>query len=275
MSIFFAIFSFTLLGVSLRPVECLAVIKPDTDAGFVHIIKFFHRLDQSRLRSRGDKPDASFPVYLHINAIKIRKSDQEIMLRLAVIFSCRYLLYPFQQRLADNVPLFSADTFWYAFKLLFKFLSVRFFCLNGQYRLATPARLRVFMRADVVFLVDQIWRYQQREEFALFQCFSDVFVKFLARHQVFVIPYGNIPAQRVFMYEPHELVRKPPVLFPVTQKDVRVKRAADPLCRFIIHKYGMEEFLQFLLIRYSGRVHRHTVQILPFPEFVRTGINRV
>ncbi|CVI73713.1 hypothetical protein BN3660_03272 [Eubacteriaceae bacterium CHKCI004] len=99
--IFFAIISFTLLGYSLRPGECMAVIKPDIYAGTIHIIKFFHRLDQSRLRSIVDEHVAPLLVHLHTNAAKIREADQEIMfrliiLRLAVIFSSRYLLYPFQ-----------------------------------------------------------------------------------------------------------------------------------------------------------------------------------
>ena len=165
------------------------------------------------------------------------------MLRLSVVFSSRYLLYSFKQRFSYNVPIFSVDTFRYTFKLLLKFFSVRLFRFDGQYRLAAAARLRVFICADVVFLIYQIWRYKQCEKLALFKCFSDVFVKFFARHKVFVIPYGNIPAKRVFMYEPHKIVRKPPVLFSVTQKDVGVKCTAYPLCRFIIHKHGMKEFL--------------------------------
>ena len=165
------------------------------------------------------------------------------MFRLAVIFSNRYFLYSFKQRLSYNVPIFSVNAFRYTFKLLFKFFSVRLFRFDGQYRLVAAASLRIFMRADIVFLVYQIWRYKQCEKFAPFECFSNVFVKFFARHKVFVIPYGNIPAKWVFMYKPHKIVRKSPVLFSITQEDVCVKCTAYPLCRFIIHKHGMKEFL--------------------------------
>ena len=51
MYIFFAVVLCALLGVSLGPVERLVVIKYNTHTGVVHIIKFFHRLDKTRLSS--------------------------------------------------------------------------------------------------------------------------------------------------------------------------------------------------------------------------------
>ena len=165
------------------------------------------------------------------------------MLRLTVFFSSCYLLYSFKQCKGYNVLIFGVDAFWYTLKLLFKLFSVRLFSFDRQYRFAVAARLRVFMGADVVFLIYQIWRYKQCEKLALFKRFSNVFVKFLARHKVFVIPYGNVSAKWVFMYEPHKFIRKLPVFFSVTQKDVRVKCTAYPLCHFVIHKHGMKKFL--------------------------------
>ena len=101
--------------------------------------------------------------------------------------------------------------------LLFQLVAVGFHHFGRQYYLfRLIVSIRVFGSLNVIFFVDKIRRNQKREKFAFIECFFDILLETFTRGKKLVVPDCNVAIQRVFMYQPHQLVRVVAVFFAVT-----------------------------------------------------------
>ena len=126
--------------------------------------------------------------------------------------------------------------------------------LCGQYLLPRPDCLRVLHCHNVVFLVYKVRCDRKHKKLAFLQRRRYIFVEILTGSKKFVIPYGDIAAKLVFVYEPHKLLRVFSVLLTVTQKNVCAEGRTHALRRFVADEHGFQIFLQLFRVAYRGYV---------------------
>ena len=187
---------------------------------------------------------------------------------LGVILVCakRYHFQPLKNSLIKRLRM-RVNTVGNTGILLFQLVFVRFHHFSGQNGLLCFFMcIGVFRCLNIVLLVDKIWRDKQCEQLALIQRFFDFFFKILSWRQKFVIPYRNIAVHRIFMDQSHQLVCVMSILFPIAEEDIRIKRFADSLYRFIVKQYRSKIFLQLFLITNCRYILTIRTVILPFTK---------
>ena len=253
------------LAVSVRefslPVDRGAVIAIHALAGFVHAHELLQRLGQACLRRFGDELQSAGMVHLHVNAGEIGDAHEEGVRRIVILAQRRLVQQRLQSacyflRIARRSGL--PQTFIQPRKLG----GVRLLRLQRQNRLFQIPRGGIFRREDIVRVLQQMRRDDEGEERALFHRLRNRVVEIFARREKFIVPNCHIPAEFVFVDQPHDLLRRRAVLLAVAQEDIGVERITHTLRERVADQHAFEKAPELFLIRDRGRVVRGFVQIL-------------
>ena len=250
-----------------QPLDHHVGVAADAVAVPVH----FHQLPHCRqiflFRCAGDQLDSAVAVGLDVDAVEVRQTDEEVVLRVVVVFRDGDAAEQRQHTLPELLPIRDGDRLGNAVVHLAQLVMIRRHHLGGQDALAHVVRHRVLDIQDIVDLVDQIRGDGEGEQLALFQRLADRFVEVLARGEVLVVPDRDIAAARVGVDQLHQLLRVLPVLFAVAHEDVRVKGGAHLLCQLVADDDRLEVFRQLLAVGQRGGVGIVFVEVLQIAEF--------
>ena len=111
------------------------------------------------------------------------------------------------------------------------------FCRNYRHSLRSGGGIFLChhkIRLAVRFF-QQVRRNEQCKQLTVPHHFPDAFAEALSRCQEFIVPNGNVLKFGMGVDQLHQLVCIVPVLFAVAQKDVRIKRSADPFYRIMVN----------------------------------------
>ena len=201
------------------PKDSDAVIQLHAHAFRVHVAQLQDRLGQICFGSRGDECKCALAVNLDVNTVKVRKTDQEIVFGIVIVFGFGNLVKCGKQartqgglvqrgHAVGNICVFLAQL-----------------CLVGVHHLGRQNRHlgtlcgRVFLRhyeiGLSVRLLQQIGRDQQREELTVLQRLVNILRKAFTGGQEFVVPNGNVAVFGILVDQSHQLVGVAAVLFAV------------------------------------------------------------
>ncbi len=115
-------------------------------------------------------------------------------------------------------------------------------------------RLGVFQPHDIVSRFHDVGRHRQRKQAAPLHGVGDGFVKIFTRYQKLVVPDGDVPAELIFVDQPHEILGVPAVFFPVAQKYIGVKGRPHFPGQFISHQHRSQKFRQLFRVGQRGGI---------------------
>ncbi len=225
------------------PVHGDRIIPRHAFAAAVHRRQLFHSLGQPSLGGPSNQFPGRLAVYLYIDAAQIRQPDKEVVLRVGVVLPDRQPLGRLQQRRRKRRLVLRGGRSRQPWKPCRQPLPVGGRKLHWQHQLIRFAGLGVFQRHHIVAWLGEVRGNRQRKQAALLQRFGNRGVEILARGQKFVVPNRDIPAEIVFMDQPHQLLSVFTVFLAIAQKNIGVKGRPYLGRQFVSHQYRREKFL--------------------------------
>ena len=267
-SIGFGIGFLCLLHQLLPPGNSHVIIPGNAFTVVIHGYQLFDCLRQAGFCRTCDQLHCPGVIHFHIHAAQIGQADEEIVHGILVIFpdgqipqGCQHSAG--QLRLIRGIHHSGQTRITVGQRCLIR--SHHFRRQDGLSRFHSHGILGTH---DIVVFVDQIGGHRQHEQAALFQCCLDGCIKILAGNQKFVIPNGNIPADRVTMEHAHQFLGILPILFPIAEENIGIKGCADLGRHFITHQHRTQVGFQFLFKRDRSGVLVLFVQELQIAEFL-------
>ena len=207
-------------------------------------------------------------VDLHVDAAEVGETDEEIVLRVIVVFGDCESFERGHQAVAQCLFVAAYNNIGDVRIHLAKLFSVGRLHFGRQDIFAHFLRHRVLYIQNIVDFIDQIRRDRKREQAALFKRRLDGVVEILARGEKFVVPNRDIAAEVVLMDQPHQLLRVTSVLLAVAKENVCVKGGSDLFCQLVADNNRIQILRQLLLIRDRRRVGVVLVEVLQIAEFL-------
>ena len=228
----------------------------------VHTHQLFHGFGKSGFGGTGDQCQRPFVVGFHIHTAQIGKTDEEIMLRRGIVFQNGKPLHLLQQGGSESLFVVGIRDGRNAGIVLRQCRAIR--CHHFRRQNGLPGSLchGVLRGHDVINFIDQIRSHRQNKQTAFLQSLPNGVVEIFSRSQKFIVPDGNVPAEIVLVYQPHQLLRIAAVLFAVAEEHIGIESGSDLLRQLIPNQHVLQIFAQLFIKGKGGIIPGIGVEVL-------------